>query len=266
MAGFPRGSFLASAALDGKACIWSLPDACLLHVFSGSIPILSIAWKDNGEDTIICGLEDGTVVCLTVTQSDLQVFGFWAHSFPVECLRASRGFLASGAHEEVRIWRETGTVTPASEWAREAQLPAPPKTSYNRLLKVVVTSLHWLPGPKGHIRLLVTYLNHGVHIFDTRTWEQIGSVPIYGQIADASISQDGHLIAVSNVISGFDVYAVDSGAAVCSFGHTVGEFRKVPVLFVHDGLALVGGNMHGDVHLWDVDSGRKLHSLVHPST
>ena len=83
--------------------------------------------------------------------------------------------------------------------------------------------------------------------------------------ADASISRDAKHIAISNVISGFDVYSIDSGQDVCSFGHTVGEHRKIPVLFIHDGRALVGGNVQGDVHLWDVQSGRKLHSLLHQS-
>lgn len=46
-------------------------------------------------------------------------------------------------------------------------------------------------------------------------------------------------------------------------GHTVNEFRKVPVLFIHNAVALLGGNLQGDVHLWDVGSGLKLHSLIH---
>ena len=67
------------------------------------------------------------------------------------------------------------------------------------------------------------------------------------------------------MISGFEVYTLDTGTALWSFGHTVTDYRKIPVLFIHGAAAIVGGNLQGDVHLWDVSSGRKLHSLVHAS-
>lgn len=44
----------------------------------------------------------------------------------------------------------------------ETVLPNPPKTSYNRVLQIVVTSLHWMGEPGSKAQLLVTYLNHGV--------------------------------------------------------------------------------------------------------
>ena len=48
-------------------------------------------------------------------------------------------------------------------WVKESELQGPPKTSVNRLLQVVVTSLHWLPADsQDHALLVVTYLNHGV--------------------------------------------------------------------------------------------------------
>ncbi|KAJ8457605.1 hypothetical protein ONZ51_g11427 [Trametes cubensis] len=193
-----------------------------------------------------------------ITQSDLQVIGFWAHSYPVECLSTTHGLLASGAHEEVRIWGQR-----SKEWYQDTELPLPSKTSYNRSLDVIVTSLHWIVQSTGKVQLVVTYLNHGVHIFDAMNWEHIRSVPIPGQIADSSVSADGKLIAISNVISGFDVYSLESDTALSAFGHTVTEYRKIPVLFIHNAAVLVGGNLQGDVHLWDVSSGRKLHSLIH---
>ncbi|KAI0646434.1 WD40-repeat-containing domain protein [Trametes meyenii] len=253
-----QGNFVATAGLDGKACIWDIADCTLLHMFSSAVPILSLTWAGEGEDSVICGLKDGTIACLMVTQLDLIVKGFWAHTYPVECLSVGDAFLTSGALEEVRVWRQR-----AGDWHREAELQTPPKTSFNRCLQVVVTSIHWINGSRGRQQLVVTYLNHGVHIFNAITWEQIRSVPIPGQIADASISHAADLIAISNVITGFDVYALESGAAICSFGHTVDEYRKVPVLFVHRSHALIGGNLRGNVHLWDMESGLKIHSLVH---
>ncbi|KAI0659233.1 WD40-repeat-containing domain protein [Cubamyces menziesii] len=234
------GTYLASGGLDGKA---------------------SLTWEDSGENTVICGLQDGTIVALVITEVDLLVAGFWGHSYPVECLTTLGGLLVSGAHEEVRVWKKARFH---AEWVQETELPGPPKTSFNRLLQVVVTSLRLVRADsQDRVLLAVTYLNHGVHLFDASTWDYNSCIPIPGQIADASISQDAKHIAISNVISGFDVYSIESGQAVCSFGHTVGQYRKIPVLLIHAGRALVGGNVQGDVHLWDVQSGRKLHSLLH---
>ncbi|CDO75811.1 hypothetical protein BN946_scf184951.g9 [Trametes cinnabarina] len=129
--------------------------------------------------------------------------------------------------------------------------------------EVQVTSLHIIPHSEP--LLVVTYMNHGMHLFDALTWEHRRSIPITGQIGDASLSPDCQTIAVSNIISGFDVYSMDTEMAICSFGHSVklDNLRRTPVLLIHDGLALLGGNAQGDVHIWDVGSRRKLHSLIH---
>ncbi|KAI0827479.1 WD40-repeat-containing domain protein [Trametes gibbosa] len=255
-----RATHIASAGLDGKVCIWNPLDGRLLHVFSSPVPVLSLTWVKPSEDTVICGLQDGTVVSLVIGPVDLVVAGFWAHSYPVECLSVTGSLLASGAHEEVRVWKGAG-----SEWSQVTELQGPPKASFNRTSPIIVTSLCWIASDSkdSATRLLVAYLNHGVHVYDTLTWDQIRSIPIPGQIADASVSLDAKHIVISNMIAGFDVYSLELGHPVCSFGHTVREYRKVPVIFIHEGLAIAGGNIQGDVHLWDVHSGRKLHSLLH---
>lgn len=64
----PRGTYLASVALDGKVCVWNPSDGGLLHVFHSAVPILSLTWTAPSEDTVICGLQDGTVVSLVITE------------------------------------------------------------------------------------------------------------------------------------------------------------------------------------------------------
>ncbi|OJT15386.1 hypothetical protein TRAPUB_8053 [Trametes pubescens] len=155
------GSLLASGALDGRVCIWRVRDYFLLHMFSSNVPILSLVWAGDKEDTVICGLQDGTIVLLTITevrpgQGDLIVTGFWAHGFPIECLAHSDGLFATGAQEEIRVWRAY-----SADWAHEADIPPPPKMSFNRLLQVLVTSLHWVDAD-GNPALMVAYMNHGV--------------------------------------------------------------------------------------------------------
>ncbi|TFK80423.1 WD40 repeat-like protein [Polyporus arcularius HHB13444] len=259
----PAGKFLASAGLEGKVCIWRADDFRLLHVVSrsGGIAVLSLAWLSPNEETLICGLKDGNIVFVTVNEQEVTINGFWAHKYPVECLVvAAPDLFVSGAHTEVRVWKRS---IDSHNWLQQADLPLPPTTSFNRLDEVQVTSLHVI-GYRQPL-LVVTYMNHGMHLFDASTWEHRRSIPITGQIGDTSFSPDFRTVAVSNIIRGFDVYSMDTETALCSFGHAVklDNLRRTPVLLIHDGLALLGGNTQGDVHIWDVGSRRKLHSLVH---
>lgn len=62
-----HGKFLAAAALDGKLRIWSVETGQLLYVFSSTVPMLSLTWAGTDEDTVLCGLQDGTISCLFAT-------------------------------------------------------------------------------------------------------------------------------------------------------------------------------------------------------
>lgn len=84
--------------------------------------------------------------------------------------------------------------------------------------------------------------------------------------ASASLSPNGSNIAVSNVVRGFDVYKVQSEEPLISFdlpNDDSASFARspVPVLFIHEGHALVGGSMNGKVDLWDLCMG-KMHSVT----
>lgn len=78
------------------------------------------------------------------------------------------------------------------------------------------------------------------------------------------MSPDASNIAVSNVVRGFDVYRVQSEEPLASFDYLDGDSASaapVPVLFIHEGHALVGGSMNGKVDLWDLYMG-KMHSVT----
>lgn len=63
----PNGLLLASGALDGRVCIWSLKTNALLHVVSGSSAVLSISWQPLCDDLLLCGLQDGAVAVINIT-------------------------------------------------------------------------------------------------------------------------------------------------------------------------------------------------------
>ncbi len=65
-----KGQFLASAGLDGRVCIWRTDDYRLRHVVShsGEIAVLSLVWIGPNEDRLICGLKDGKIVTVVVSE------------------------------------------------------------------------------------------------------------------------------------------------------------------------------------------------------
>ena len=98
---------------------------------------------------------------------------------------------------------------------------------------------------------------------------QVFDLPRTGQFltrflssAHASITEDGEKLAVSNMVSGFDVYATATGMSLATLTHAVGSLYAVPVLFAHGGNAIIGGSTVGKVHLWDVHTGCEFQELV----
>ena len=82
----------------------------------------------------------------------------------------------------------------------------------------------------------------------------------------ASLSPNGAYIAISDLSTGFEIYEMDTELVYGSFQHDVGEPFPTPVLFIHNGNALVGGSTVGNVNIWDVHGMGKMHSLTISST
>lgn len=70
---------------------------------------------------------------------------------------------------------------------------------------------------------------------------------------------------------GFDLYDINSGQPHGTIRGkedqvvAVGVSKPLPVLFVHDGRALLSGSHTGAVHLWDVESKKIVQTLRHAS-
>ncbi|KAI0643028.1 WD40-repeat-containing domain protein [Trametes meyenii] len=255
----PDGTYLATGGMDGKLCLWYLETGELAHQYkTATSSVLSLAWTEVAPDTILCGLQNGSVALFRVTPTKLLVHGFWAHRYPVECLAVSGTRLATGGHREIAVWKWNATD---QKYDRELDLEEPPKTSQNESEPIIVTSLHWTSSDKHACLLFVTYMNHGVHVLDATNWTSLRAVALNGRIASASVTPDGKMYAVSNVSRGFDVYYMTSDAPFCSFSHKVGVPSPVPVLFIHGGRALMGGSTVGEVDIWAVDLKHKMHSL-----
>jgi COMPASS component SWD3 len=77
-----------------------------------------------------------------------------------------------------------------------------------------------------------------------------------------SVSPDGNALVVSNLDTGFDIYHLDNSNLDGSVMHP-GNGRLVPVAFIHNGNAVLGGSPTGRVQLWDPCSKKTLQALHH---
>ncbi|KAI0366439.1 WD40 repeat-like protein [Pilatotrama ljubarskyi] len=254
-----HGQLLATGGLDGRACLWDVVSGKLLYVFLGKSPVLSFAWLGSDEG-LVCGMEDGTIATLAISTKLIQLEGFLAHRFPVERLAFNGTYLASGAHKEVKVWKRTAADLPAGSWKLAADLRAPRRSSYTTACEIIVSSLHWTASMSYPLVLLVTYLSHGVAAFEGHTWSRIGGTSLPGHIADASLTKDGRILAVSNMLTGFELFAIKGFVELeplFSFQQDVSNGPPVPVRFLHGDHALLGGTSNGKVNIWDVYSRRK---------
>ncbi|KIP01816.1 hypothetical protein PHLGIDRAFT_326339 [Phlebiopsis gigantea 11061_1 CR5-6] len=262
------GTYLATSGLDGRVCLWKVSEGTLLHVVESTTPVLSICWIPQREDSLICGLGDGSIGLVTTSSIMLSVTGFRAHQRPVECIAVQGNRVASGAHDEVKIWEWDASPSPSSTtpnlhrfadlWSCVKQIDKPPVIGMNRDEEVLITSIHWTTAMHPSI-LVLTYMYHGVVLVETSTFMRIRSISIPGLIGSASLSPDGSLLAISNLKTGFDLYDMSSDAPFSTFDIEEGhEGYQLPVLFIHNGHALIGGSRSGQVRIWDVQSGRMI--------
>lgn len=76
------------------------------------------------------------------------------------------------------------------------------------------------------------------------------------------------LIAVHNLDDGFDIYSLKqvSGSIrpTWELKHDTGRYNVcLPLKFIHEGHALVGGNSMGSARVWSIGEGKPLQTLQH---
>ncbi|KAI1783939.1 WD40-repeat-containing domain protein [Ganoderma leucocontextum] len=130
--------FVATAGLDGRLCIWDMEMGELKYVFLGSSPVLSLAWIPGGDDLVVCSLADGNIACINIRGEFIEANGFFAHEQPVEYLALRGEYLASGACQDVCVWRWDQAD---SKYILDHAVGHPPMTSHNEWQEILVTSV-----------------------------------------------------------------------------------------------------------------------------
>jgi len=77
-----------------------------------------------------------------------------------------------------------------------------------------------------------------------------------------SISRNGDVIVVSNLNNGFDIYHLDDSTLDGPVMQPCNGSR-VPVTFIHNGFAFLGGSTSEQAHIWDTKDRTLLNTLQH---
>ncbi|RDB23068.1 hypothetical protein Hypma_009878 [Hypsizygus marmoreus] len=223
------------------------------HSKEGTINAISL----NSTGTYLaCGGDDGKISIWATLSNERQLLHVVSGRSPVMCL----------------IWLHSDRVLAASVWVHLCDLDQPSKTGQNSNAEVIVTALRWDDSSK---RLLVAYLHHGVMLWDLPSMSVTRYINVgvqhSGFISISPSLEDRHRLAVANRMLGFDIFDLESGKPMETFrDESVHEPKTpqefLPVLHIHDGLALLGRSHNGRVHIWDTElTGRPpIGVLLHP--
>ncbi|TFK58202.1 hypothetical protein BDN72DRAFT_866140, partial [Pluteus cervinus] len=148
-------------------------------------------------------------------------------------------------------------------------LKAPPTSGPTQNDPIIVLSVAWAPSIAPGA-LVVSYMDHGVVIWDTASGSVIRSIQMRASSVFSSLSPDGRWLAVSNFTTGFDIYDTTLMAPAHTIFHDdlpIGSPRppriSFPLIFIHDGDALAGVTPSGSAGVWDWKTEHFLHGLPH---
>ncbi|KAH9944939.1 WD40-repeat-containing domain protein [Epithele typhae] len=237
--------------MDCKVCVWSSTNGALKYVFFGNSPVLSLLWLKHSSTDLVCGMEDGTLAFLRISDILVELDGFVAHEYPVECLTVWGKYLVSGAHNEVKVWsyckkKDWLMNVYISRWRWDFEVKTPKPDAGE---KVVMTCLHWMSTLQHPSVLLAVYRTHGIVAYDGKSGKCLHSASLPGRIAD------GRFLAVSNSLTGFEVFLMRQPGNVESLftaHQDVSAGCCLPVRFLHQGTAIFGGTSNGKVNIWNI--------------
>ncbi|KIK22687.1 hypothetical protein PISMIDRAFT_11405 [Pisolithus microcarpus 441] len=262
----PTGNRLASGSEDGSLIVWEPLNGTLIYRTVFHSAILSLTWDPRHFGRLFIGCSDGTLaICENSEESTSSILtGTKAPVFALTVDEYS-GHVAIALGSEIHIAKEIAR----DKYATFRIFPPPPelpltaeqpdKRIRGRALAFREKGSEWV----------VTYLNHGVVCWDTRSFEQHWQInPIHSHqiVGHAALSSDMKHIALTNLGDGVDIYSLGrSHPDIRLENQPLSEEKNIPmqVSWLRDGAAIVSGSADRGVHIWEIPSGEAVQSLEH---
>ncbi|KAI0268926.1 WD40-repeat-containing domain protein [Russula aff. rugulosa BPL654] len=261
------GSLFASGGDDGLIIVFKgNGHGEEIRRFQMKAPITALLWHSRFGYTIIAGDACGDVhtICLNDSMNrNVYYHTFNSVSGPVHSIVQSGTLLAISSGKSVELIKQ-GTI---ATWEVIARLPDPPKFPEleGELPEPMARSLHFL---RDNV-LLVTYLDHGVIAWNSKTLEIRWRIrPRSCKIGCSAVSPNQKILAVTNLYDGIDWYALDSNHFMDTpfqntTPHTISENVILPVTFVHNGAAVLSGTSTGCARITNLKDHSLVESLQH---
>ncbi|KAI0027354.1 WD40-repeat-containing domain protein [Vararia minispora EC-137] len=253
----PDGRYFASGSDDGCLNVFSTSSTKRIRQYQGSCSIQAIAWDDRFPNTAIAGDESGDVHILrfrisTVLRSKARDhIGIEHISGCVHAIAVRGVLLAISSGNTTDTWNSQIVLEPPSPFPNVI-------ASFSEPLSTAVQFIN-------NGMLLVTYLEHGLVVYDLPSSNRLW------QIRPHSMT-----IVASNLYDGLDWYTIQDPPpprprSPAHHTHTT-QMRApsllnviLPVKFIEDGTSLVVGGWDGVAHILGVTGGQSTQTLDHHS-
>ncbi|PIL26967.1 hypothetical protein GSI_10105 [Ganoderma sinense ZZ0214-1] len=161
----PDGQYLAMGADDGRLFVSTMKDGVLRVMLLTHAPVVSISWIATPvrslELTFACS--NGVIADMTMSSEITQATYFRAPGHQIEhiALTASGSQMASGAGNDVRVWRK---LNGAGRWSHHRSLHLKETSTHSR--PIWASTMHWYSPGDGTEHLIVAYKHHAICIWD----------------------------------------------------------------------------------------------------
>jgi WD40 repeat protein len=279
----PDGKSLASGSYDHTVRLWQVDSGREVRVLNGHHPVLSVAFSPDGE-SLASGSDDHTVRLWQV-DSGREIGALTGHQSWVWSVAFSPDgkSLASGSYDKtVRLWqidsgREITALTGHQSWVWSVAFSPDGKSlasgSDDKTVRL------WQVDSKREIRVLTGYQNPAlsvafspdgkslasgsgnrtIHLWQVDSGRKISALTEHQSwVWSVVFSPDSKSLASSDDTT-VRLWQVDSGEIRALTGH---QNTVRSVAFSPDGKSLASGSDDKTVHLWKIDSGRKVRVLT----